>query len=284
MKLKQLLNEDVIKILSEESIEAIETAFTTKMKVAVDTALSHQDEQYANKLETLLESIDKDCTRKLHKVVESIDKSSTVKLKKVIMKYEKVLNEDASKFKKQMVRGISQYIDEYIDSVIPTASIDEAVRNNTATKVLTNLRSALAVDSACINESIKPALLDGKKTIDSLQLRLAKLEARNKQLNESAQRSQAALILEQNTAGMPASRKKHIMKTLGDKTPAWINENFEYTKTLIIKNERAQESELKEDAFRHRSIKSDTIVSESTRPRQQNSSMGAYISELEKYK
>jgi hypothetical protein len=284
MKLKQLLNEDVLAILSEESIEAIETAFTTKMTVAVETALSQQDESYAAKLENLLEAIDKDCTRKLKKVVESIDKSSTIKLKRVIKKYESILNEDANKFKKQMVRGISQYIDEYIDSAIPIESLNEAVRNTSATRVLSNLRSALAVDSALMKESVKVALVDGKQTMDAQALQIAELTKQVKQLNESKQKAEAALLLERKTAGMPASRKKHILKTLGDKSPAWINENFEYTKTLIIKNERSQEAELKNEAFQQRTIKSDTVVSESTNQPNQKTPMSGYISELQKYK
>lgn len=284
MKLKQLLNEDVLKILSEESIEAIEAAFTQKMTIAVETALSQQDESYAAKLETLLETLDKDCTRKLKKVVESIDKASTLKLKRVIKKYESVLNEDAKKFKTQMVRGLSQYIDEYIDSAIPAESINEAVRNTSATRVLANLRSALAVDSALMKESVKTALVDGKQTMDAQAAQIAKLSAQVKQLNESKLKAEAALLLEQKTAGMPASRKKHIMKTLGDKSPQWINENFEYTKTLIIKNEKTQESALQKEAFQQRSIKSDTIVSESSDNKPKNTQMSGYVSELKKYK
>lgn len=284
MKLKQLLNEDVLKILSEESIDAIEKAFTQKMTVAVETALSNQDEVFASKLEKLLEAIDKDCTRKLKKVVESIDKANTIKLKRVIKKYEGVLNEDAGKFKKNMVRGISTYIDQYIDSVIPTESLNEAVRNTSATRVLSNLRSALAVDSALMKESVKTALVDGKQTMDTQAARIAKLEAANKQLNESKLRAEAALLLEQKTAGMPASRKKHILKTLGDKTPQWINENFEYTKTLVVRNEKAQESELVKEAYQQRSIKADTVVSESNTRKTEKSPMSGYISELQKYK
>lgn len=284
MKLKQLLNEDVLKILSEESIDAIEQAFTQKMTMAVETALSQQDESFASKLETLLEALDKDCTRKLKKVVESIDKANTVKLKRVIKKYEGVLNEDAGKFKRNMVKGISTYIDQYIDSAIPVESLNEAVRNTSATRVLSNLRSALAVDSALMKESVKTALVDGKQTMDSQAARIAQLEAANKQLNESKLRTESALLLEKKTAGMPASRKKHILKTLSDKSPQWINENFEYTKTLIVRNEKSQEAELVKEAFQQRSIKSDTVVSESNENKTEKTPMSGYLSELQKYK
>ena len=202
----------------------------------------------------------------------------------VLKKHDSVINEDASKFKRQMVRGLSQYIDEYIDSAIPIESLNEAVRNNSATRVLSNLRSALAIDSALMKESVKTALVDGKQTMDSLADKVAKLEQANKLLTESKMRTESALLLEKKTVGMPASRKKHIMKTLCDKSPQWINENFEYTKTLIIRNEKQQEKELVREAYQHRSIKSDTVVSESNNEKPKNTSMSGYLSELNKYK
>lgn len=286
MKLKNLLTEDVLKILSEDSLSAIEKAFASKLDVAVRTALSEQDEQYAAKLKTLLEAIDRDCTSKLKRVVNAIDQSTTKKLKNVVNRYEKTLNEDAKKFKVQMINGISQFIDEYIGQAIPIDSINEAVQNKTATNVLANLRQVLAVDSALMKESVKDALRDGKTTIDTLQDRLSKLERSNKVLKESLQKTQVALLLEQKTTGMPASRKKHIMKTLGDKSVEFINENFDYTKTLIIKNERRHEDDLRTEAFTRRTIKSDVIV-EKTQPtikKPQNTAVNEYLSELKRLK
>ena len=124
MKLKELLNEEAVKVLGDKSINAIEKALTEKVQVSVDTALSEQDEEYANKLTKLLEAVDKDCTLKLKRVVEAIDKSNVKKLKMVVTRYNKVLNEDAKKFKANVVDSISQFIDQYIDDIVPVESIN----------------------------------------------------------------------------------------------------------------------------------------------------------------
>lgn len=286
MKLKDLLPKEVLEVLSEESVEAIEVALTKKTDLVTEAALSDQDEQYAQKLEKLLEAIDADCSLKLKRVVEAVDKSNTKKLKAVVRKYEKTLNEDAKLFKGKLVTSISDFIDQYIDDAIPAQAFTEAVRNKTATNVLKNLREVLAVDTALMKESIKGALQDGKSQITELQTELDKIKKQNKVLAEKARKTEAALVLEQKTAGMPASRKKHLMKTLSDKPVDYIMENFDYTKDLVIRNEKKRDAELKKEAFKKRKIQSDTVVNESKQTQMEESEQDTnpYLSELKKFK
>lgn len=284
MKLKELLTEDVLKVVSEETINAIESALVKKVQLEKDAALSQMDEEYADKLEKLLEAIDRDCTLKLKRVVESIDKNNTNKLKAVVKRYEKLVTEDAKKFKTRVVNGVSLFIDRYIDKAIPAESLNEAVKNKTAMKVLNNMRGVLAVDATLMNESIKTGLKDGKQRIDSLEARLATLQKQNKMLAEKAERVEAALIIEQKTAGMTPARKKHIVKTLGDKPVSFIKENFDYTKELIIKNEKERDSELKTEAFKRRTIQSDVVTEKVAKTSADPSNPNPYLKELQKYK
>lgn len=284
MKLKELLTEDVLKLVSEETIDAIETALKKKVQLEKDAALSQQDEEYATKLEKLLESIDKDCTIKLKRVVEAIDKNNTKKLKAVIKRYEKLVTEDAKKFKNEVVNSVSQFIETYIDKALPVESLNEAVKNKTAMKVLNNLRGVLAVDATLMNESIKEGLKDGKQRIVDLEAKLANVEKHNKLLAEKAERTEAALLLEQKTAGMSPARKKHLIKTLGDKPVSFIKENFDYTKQLIIKNEKDRANELKDEAFKGRVIKSDVVLENTNSQKDTSEETNPYIQELKKFK
>ena len=93
-------------LLSEESLNEIETAFNNRVKIHVEQALTTQDELYAKKLESLLEAINTDHCAKLTKVVEAIDKNNAAKLIKVVEKYEKELNKGAGQFKNQLVESL----------------------------------------------------------------------------------------------------------------------------------------------------------------------------------
>jgi hypothetical protein len=284
MKLKELLNEETLKILSEESVQLIDKAVTDKISLAVETALSTQDEEYAVKLKKLLEAVDKDCTIKLKRVVEAIDKSSVRKLKMVVSKYNRVLNEDAKKFKGNVVNSISQFIDQYINDAIPADAINEAVKNKTATNVLKNLRSVLAVDTMLMRESVRDALSDGKAQIDELRRKLDKTSAEKRLIKEEAEKAQVALVLERKTSGMSPTRKKHILKTLSDKPLVYIEENFDYAKDLIIKNEKKSALRQKDEAFKKRTIQSDVIVEQSTNSTPEEVAANPYIQELKKFK
>jgi len=284
MKLKELLTEDVLKVVSEETINAIESALKKKVQLEKDAVLSQQDEEYANKLEKLLEAIDKDCTIKLQKVVEAVDKNNTKKLKNIVKRYEKLVSEDAKKFKTQVINSVSDFIDQYIDKAIPADTLNEAVKNKTAMKVLNNLRGVLAVDSTLMNESVKAGLKDGKQQITTLEQKISTLENKNKLLAEKAERIEAALLLEQKTAGMSPARKKHIFKTLSDKPVSFIKENFDYTKDLIIKNEKNRAEELKTEAYKTRKIKSDVMTESHQQTSNTSEESNPYIQELKKFK
>ena len=138
MNTTNILPEEAKELLTEESLKTIETAFKEKLNLTVESALAQQDELYAEKLEQLIKAIDKDHTAKLKQVVEAIDKDNAGKLIKVVKRYERVLNNEAAQFKTKLVESISDYLEEYIDEAIPTAAIEEATKNRTATEVLGN--------------------------------------------------------------------------------------------------------------------------------------------------
>lgn len=282
MKVNDLLPENAKEILTEESLTAIEEAFSSKLKLTVESALAQQDDLYAKKLNQLIAAIDKDHTSKLKTVIEAIDHDNTKKLYNVVRKYEKTLTNEASKFKNTLVESISDYLEEYINEAIPLESIQEATKNRTAREVLTNLRKVLAVDSALMSESVHGAVIDGKNQIDTLTKQVEKLANENNILKESYLKTKANLLIESKTSTLPEKKREYIKRVLGDKTPKFIEENFDYTLRLFEKKEQERIEVIKEEAFKNRKVKSDAPIlkEQVSAPRQVN----PYVSELSKMK
>lgn len=257
MKVKNILPDQVKDLLTEDSLSTIETALQEKTSLLIETALINQDELYSQKLQQLMKAIDKDHTSKLKRVVEAVDISNARKLSTVVKRYEKEINKNAKTFKNTLVESISDYLEEYIDEAIPKDAIVEATKNKTALSVLTNLRKVLAVDAALMKESVKEAVQDGKTQLDTLSEQVTKLEKENKILKESYLKTKADLILEEKTSALPDKKKEYIKKVLGDKTPKFIEENFDYTLRLFDKKEKEKISQLKDEAFSRRVVKTD---------------------------
>ena len=257
MKVKNILPDQVKDLLTEDSLNTIETALQAKTSLLIETALINQDELYSQKLQQLMKAIDKDHTSKLKRVVEAVDISNARKLSTVVKRYEKEINKNAKSFKNTLVESISDYLEEYIDEAIPKDAIVEATKNKTALSVLTNLRKVLAVDAALMKESVKEAVQDGKTQLGTLSEQVTKLEKENKILKESYLKTKADLILEEKTSALPDKKKEYIKKVLGDKTPKFIEENFDYTLRLFDKKEKEKISQLKDEAFSRRVVKTD---------------------------
>jgi hypothetical protein len=259
MSLKNLFSEDVQKILTEESITAIQEAFDAKVELTVESALELQDEEYATKLKTLIGSLDKDRTKKMARLVEAVDKNNASKLVKVVKLYERESKKDAKKFKKQIIETVGQFIETYISEAVDQNDIAQAVKNKSAFNVLENLRSVLGVDVAMMNNSIKGAVLDGADKIKNLQTENTDLKKKLSNITESYTKIEVKSLLEEKTAKLPESKKNFIRKALQDKSVKFINENFDYTLRLFDKQEKETLVTLKEEAINNRSVKPDVV-------------------------
>lgn len=277
---------ETLKDLSPESMTeiqaAVEKKVQEKVQIHVEKALAEQDELYSNKLTQLLEAIDKDHSAKLEKVVSAIDEDRADKLKMVVSKYESALNEDAKKFKEQLVESISDYLDAYLAEAVPAEDIQEAVRNKKAIKVLEGLRQHLAVDAALQNESIKEAILDGKTQINEASEKLESIVAENNALKSELDKIKATMLIEQRTVNLDEQQKKYVKKVFADKSLDFINENFDYTLKLFNKKQNDRLESLKEEALSE-STKVDRVVVEQTQDTTDDVELSPYLQELRKY-
>jgi len=264
MNVKSILSEQFEDLISEETLNTIEEAFQkavdekTQSKIQLESENLKQqlDEHYTGKLEEVIEKIDADHTSKLQKLVEAIDTDHAVKLQKlvenidknhtgmvkqVVEKYETNLKEEAQSFQTRIVEEVSNYMDLYLDKAVPAEQISEAVGNIKAIKQLEQIRQIVGITEEFIDNEIKEALLDGKKTIDSLRAELNNTLKENVDLSHKANKAEASILLEKKTADMPSAKKSFITKLLGNKNPEYIEENFSYVVDMF---ERESEEEL----------------------------------------
>lgn len=133
-----------------------------------------------------------------------------------------------------------------------------------------------------MSESVKGAVVDGKNQITDLTEKVAKLEAENTIIKENYNKVKANLILENKTSHLTAKKKDYLKKVLGDKSPKFIEENFDYTLRLFERKDQDRLNMIKEEAFDNRKVKADApqeIQKEST-ARYNN----PYVDELQRFK
>ena len=287
--IKTILKEATKDLLSEEVLKEIEDAFNSsvqdKVQLHVTKALTEQDEDYSKKLEHLLEAIDADHSKKLEKVVEAIDANHAEKLKALVQKYAGALKDEAKSFKDETINNISTYLEAYLDETIPAEEVKDAVKNKRALEVLDQLRSILGVDAALAKESIREAVVDGKRQIEEAS---KKLEAANKELEtlraQLANRD-AELTLEKKTVGLNPRKKEYVNKVMKGKTAQFITENIDYALSLFDKTEKERLQTIKEEAVTGTtSTKVDRpVVEESVESPVDSTFMNPYMKELSKY-
>lgn len=238
-----------------------------RVKLQVEAATIRIDEEHSAKLQHLLESIDSDHTAKLQKLVEAIDADHTAKLKKVlsaiddkhtvmleqvIEKYENTLQNEAVAYKEKLVEDVSNYIELYIDRLIPQTQIDEATQNIQARRVLEQVRQLVSIDEEYINSEIKEALVDGKRTIDSLRNELNEAVSTNRDLSQKLTGVESALLLENKTKSLPEDTRRYVKRLLKDKPVDYIKENYQYVVEMFEKESRIQEDLHKDEVVRQR--------------------------------
>jgi len=277
MDVKSLLEKLDSSIISEEVAKEIAEAFETAVNEKVEAraslqlekALSHQDDDHAEKLKKLLEAIDTDHSDKLQKVVNSINENHTTKLEQLVSFYRKALNEKAENFSKKIINELSTYLDLYIDKLVPADQLHEAVENG------------------FVNKQIKNTLSEGKSIIDDLNSKLNESNKEKQELLEKVQIIEANMILEQRTKNMIKAKKDFVVKLLGDKSQSYIEENFNYVVEMFDAGEEEKTTglvaEAKQNAF-SRNVKVPTsVISESnTSSNQSTALVGGYLSELKK--
>lgn len=313
--IKNILHEQFKDLISEETLQTIEEAFQKavdekakeKIQLESENIINKIDKDHTQKLSLVIEKIDKDHTAKLKKLVEAIDTDHAVKLQKlvtgidakhtsllkqVVEKYESELSEKADSFQERLVEEISNYLDLYIERALPKDQISEAVNNIKAANQLKQIRQIVGIDETFVDNEIKEALIDGKRTIDSLKNELNEALKENVLLNQKANKAEASIMLEKLTAEMPSAKRQFVVKLLGNKAPEYIQENISYVVDMFERESQEEVDEIKESVKRQftKTPQVDRQIIEESKQfnnneierTEQGSSVTGYLNEMEK--
>jgi hypothetical protein len=140
-------------------------------------------------------------------------------------------------------------------------------------------------------DSIKSAIIDGKKQIQESKDTSKTLLDENQNLKTELENFKRQKILEEKTSGLPAIKKRYITRVLGNKPLDFIEENFEYTLKLFEKSEEDKITQAKEQAERLKvsvdrpksSIVQESKTTQQTEQPQQITGAFDYMSELSKF-
>ena len=246
------LAEDRIRLQVEAATIRIDEEHSAKLTHLLESI----DQDHTNKLQKLVEHIDADHTNKLKKVLNAIDDKHTVMLEQVIAKYENTLQREAVAYKDKLVEDVSNYIELYIDRLIPQNQIEEATQNIQARRILEQVRQLISIDEEYINSEIKEALVDGKRTIDSLRKELNEAVSTNRDLDRKLTGVESALLLENKTKGLPEDTRRYVKRLLKDKPVDYIKENYQYVVEMFEKESLIQEDLHKDEVVRQRLVES----------------------------
>ena len=288
---ESVINEETAKAITEAFDSAVEEKVNARVTLEMESVLSKQDEDHANKLQKLLEAIDTDHTEKLQKVVNALTENHTGKLKNIISFYKKAINEKAEKFSGKIVSEISNYLDLYLDKNVPNLQLEEAVQNTYARKQLDKIRELVGIDPDYINESVKSVVSKGKSKIDELNQKLNEAYKENHLLAEKLKVNESAFLIEKKTKGMPTAKKEFISNLLNDKDSSYIEENFNYVVEMFERGEEDKSSDLVQEAkeralSRDAKIPAKNIIKESKSSSvktEEFNPVSNYLNELSKY-
>jgi hypothetical protein len=256
---QSVLNEETASAIAKAFETAVNEKVETKLSLELESALLKQDKEHADKLQNLIEALDLDHTNKLKEVVEAINENHTAKLEEVVEMYKSSLNEKAENFSNKLIGQISNYLDLYLEKHIPTQQLEEAVANTYAKKQLEKIKGLVSFDPETINENVKEVLKKGNNQINELQEKLNEAYNENTKLNTLVEKTNSALLLEKKTKGMSSSKKEYLTKILCDKSPSYIEENFNYVVEMFEKDENEERSVLAEQA-KTKSVSKDAKV------------------------
>lgn len=243
-----VISPELAQKIDEMFKEAVDKQVAEKIQLTVENELDKQDTAHAEQLEKLLENIDTDHLAKTKKLLEAMDDNYTKKLIAYSEKMNKELNENAETFQKALKESISQFLDSYINDVIPMKTIEEAVQNTRSVRMIEQIKDVIGIDPAYVSKSIKSAVMEAKDHMSELEKQVSTLTESKDSLEAELSKTKQKLMLEEKTAGLPQEKRDFIKHRLGDRTVEEIEANYDYVCEMYDADQREKREALRESA------------------------------------
>lgn len=243
-----VLTKESKEILSEAFEDAVNSKVEERLELEIQHRIQKIDEDHSTKLEKLLAAIDNDHSSKLVAILERVDEDHTEKLKFLIDRHDKQMKRDASLFKENLVKEISNYIELYLEEALPVNELKEAVENRKASKVLDQMKQIMSLDESYISNTIADAVKEGRDMIDNLKDELNEAVKQNIKLTQELKEKSASLMLEKYTTNLSRDKRNYVLRMLSGKDPEYIKENFSYIVKMFEKDQEKEKDFLFERA------------------------------------
>lgn len=253
MKIPENLTRILSEQFSEGDLKDIEKAFEEAVNIQVESRVQQDNAEKIAKIEELVEAINECHKVQMTKLQDKWKAKFSAISETTKAKHNAEIVKEADEFKTIIANNIERYIDSKIDKIVDFNTICEAAKNKTASIVLKSLRKQLAVDSALMRESIANPIKEAQDQLQNYRALISKLRSENKQLNESLETSKSDLLIENKVANLPEAAAKHMRTMLKGKTVDYINENYDYIKSVYETGINQRREQLASEAMKNHS-------------------------------
>lgn len=227
--LTEAISEEGLKTLGAEMERLIEARVQERIENATRCAETAFNETANAKLKKLVVQIDEAHKKAFFEAYNAITEDYDREISKVKRFYNNDVKRESIKFKKELIESISNYIDDKVDSMLPTNQIRKAIKNNTAMQVLESIKKVLAIDEAAALDACRKPFLESTKIMDKQGKLIESLEQRNVELQNKLTEAAREAYLNEKMATLTEDAKNFVRKTLDGASLEYIKENFDYT-------------------------------------------------------
>ena len=239
------LSEDAQKTIKENFESAVKESADKLVEERQKLALEVKDNEYAEKLQTIIERFESDKETIVEETLASADEIATGKLKQIFEKMEKfysekieTIQEGVEVFKHTEVKNkidelsdkVDLYLEEFLDSAIPTETFNEMAIKDHNESVVNEISRLISVNQ--IDDQVKEQVVTVQEENVVLQRKLDAMEK--------------AVVLEQKCKGLPSEIADFVTESFKDttKTVEDIEKNFDFVVGLY---NGKQKQELKQE-------------------------------------
>ena len=255
------------------SLKSIRTSYSKFLNVLNDAGVKLNESQKAD-LDSFILAIESKMAKQKETAIKATKKIVTEHLeaeyKKVfesIMKHQAENAELASKVQekitmlkesKKIARKVNEYLDMYVESVLPKKTIVDYDRMQKLEKIHESLKDMLVADEDAVQAKKAELTESFNKDKKALETQLAKLQVKlnesmekNLKLNRKIDSFKAMELLESKTKDLPDFEARQVKKRLAESTTTEIEKNFdkvlESVKDEMKVDEKEEEASIEEE-------------------------------------
>ena len=245
--IRDILKEAFKDSITDETLKQIDEAFNTaveqkteeRVALAVEAAQDADDEENIKLFQEAVSKIDKTHAKQMTELLQKQAEIHDIRVSKIKSSYTKQMNEDAKKFKDNLLETIALFIEQEIDKHIPEQLIREAADNIQSKELVKKLREVLAIDQAMSDKIVKGTIAEAKevmkakteeanKLITEKNVEAQKIAQELEQTKKEKEETEKRLVLEQYTQKFDGRKKTFILEQFKDKNLSYIKENVPF--------------------------------------------------------